>query len=302
MKALIDLGTNTFNLMIANVDATGLIHVIHSEKDGVALGMGGIHENRLTEDAIDRAVACLLRFKIQCDLHGVSTIRAIGTSAIRDAHNRAELIDRVARETGIHIEVITGLEEAQLIYRGVHQTMDFEEAGVIMDIGGGSVEFILFEGTKIRFKVSLELGGLRLLSLFQQDGQFHLAKLVDMQAYILDQMKPLFTACAEYKPSVLIGAAGAFETIWDLANADMPTRVIPPASKLVITQFYQQKKIVEETDFVGRQTIKGMKAFRAGILPYANVLIATVLKELAIENMWVSSYSLKEGYWFLQNK
>ena len=63
-----------------------------------------------------------------------------------------------------------------------------------------------------------------------------------------------------------------------------------------------QKKWVQETDFVGRQNIKGMKAFRAGILPYANVLIATVLKELAIKNMWVSSYSLKEGYWFLQNK
>ena len=134
MKALIDLGTNTFNLMIADIDAAGLIHVIHSEKEGVALGMGGIHENRLTDDAIERAVACLLRYKKQCELHGVSVIRAIGTSAIRDAHNRSELIERVARETGIHIEVISGLEEAQLIYRGVHQTMSVGDSALIMDI------------------------------------------------------------------------------------------------------------------------------------------------------------------------
>jgi exopolyphosphatase/guanosine-5'-triphosphate,3'-diphosphate pyrophosphatase len=171
-----------------------------------------------------------------------------------------------------------------------------------MDIGGGSVEFILFEGTRILFKVSLELGGLRLLSLFQQDGHFHSSQLAELQSYVLAQMKLLFIACVEHKPAVLIGAAGAFETIWDLAHADIPGSVIPPASELVITQFYQQKKLVQETDFVGRQNIKGMKAFRAGILPYANVLIATVLEELTIENMWVSSYSLKEGYWFLQNK
>ena len=171
-----------------------------------------------------------------------------------------------------------------------------------MDIGGGSVEFILFEGAKILFKVSLELGGLRLLSLFQQDGHFHSSKLAELQSYVLGQMKPLFTACAEHKPTVLIGAAGAFETIWDLANADNPGIVIPSASELVVTQFYQQKKLVQETDFVDRPYIKGMKAFRAGILPYANVLIAIVLEELTIENMWVSSYSLKEGYWFLQNK
>jgi exopolyphosphatase/guanosine-5'-triphosphate,3'-diphosphate pyrophosphatase len=126
--------------------------------------------------------------------------------------------------------------------------------------------------------------------------------MVELQSYVLEQMKPLFAACVEHKPSVLIGAAGAFETIWDLAHADIQGSVIPPASELVITQFYQQKKLVQETDFVGRQNIKGMKAFRAGILPYANVLIATVLEELPIENMWVSSYSLKEGYWFLQNK
>ena len=130
MKALIDLGTNTFNLMIADVDAAGQLHVIHSEKEGVALGMGGIHEKRLTDEAMDRAVNCLKRYKKHCQNHGVSVIRAIGTSAIRDAQNREVLIERVLLETGIQIEVITGLAEAQFIYQGVHQTMNFGNPGL----------------------------------------------------------------------------------------------------------------------------------------------------------------------------
>lgn len=305
--AIIDLGTNTFQLLVATRgNISEPLQIIAQLQRPVQLGLGAMETGLLQKDAMERALMALTEFRDVALANGCENnrIHAIGTSILRRASNTPQFVEEVHDQLGIKIQVISGIEEADLIYHGIYHSLPqpWNPISLVMDIGGGSVEFILFEGTRILFKVSLELGGLRLLSLFQQDGQFHLAKLVDMQTYILDQMKPLFTACAEYKPSVLIGAAGAFETIWDLANADMPTRVIPPASKLVITQFYQQKKIVEETDFVGRQTIKGMKAFRAGILPYANVLIATVLKELAIKNMWVSSYSLKEGYWFLQNK
>ena len=305
--AIIDLGTNTFQLLVATRgNISEPIQIICQLQRPVQLGLGAMETGILQNDAMERALIALTEFKDVAVSRGCENnrIHAIGTSILRRASNTQQFVDEVNDRLGIEIQVISGIKEANLIYHGIFHSLPqpWNPISLVMDIGGGSVEFILFEGRKIRFKISLELGGLRLLSLFQQDGQFHLSKLGEMQAYILAHMKPLFMACEEHKPSVLIGAAGAFETIWDLANSDMPTRVIPPASKLVVTQFYQQKKAVEETDFVGRQTIKGMKAFRAGILPYANVLIATVLKELAIENMWVSSYSLKEGYWFLQNK
>jgi len=305
--AIIDLGTNTFQLLVATQgDISESLQIISQLQRPVQLGLGAMETGVLQKDAMERALLALTEFRDVALGNGCENTRihAIGTSILRRASNTPQFVDEVNDRLGIKIQVISGIEEADLIYHGIYHSLPqpWYPVSLVMDIGGGSVEFILFEGTRILFKVSLELGGLRLLSLFQQDGQFHLAKLGEMQDYILDQMKPLFTACAEHKPTVLIGAAGAFETIWDLANAKRPGSVIPPASELVITQFYKQKKMVEETDFVGRQTIKGMKAFRAGILPYANVLIAKVLEELAIENMWVSSYSLKEGYWFLQNK
>lgn len=305
--AIIDLGTNTFQLLVATRgNISEPMQIICQLQRPVQLGLGAMETGLLQEDAMERALMALTEFRAVALANGCQNtqIHAIGTSILRRASNTPQFVAEVHHRLGIKIQVISGIEEADLIYHGIFHSLPqpWGPTSLVMDIGGGSVEFILFKGSNILYKVSLELGGLRLLSLFQQDGQFDLSRLDDMQAYILDQMKPLFTACSEHKPSVLIGAAGAFETIWDLANADMPTRIIPSASNLVITQFYQQKKMVEETDFEGRQSIRGMKAFRAGILPYANVLIATVLKELAIKNMWVSSYSLKEGYWFLQNK
>ncbi len=305
--AIIDLGTNTFQLLVATRgNISEPMQIICQLQRPVQLGLGAMETGLLQEDAMERALMALTEFRAVALANGCQNtqIHAIGTSILRRASNTPQFVAEVHHRLGIKIQVISGIEEADLIYHGIYHSLPqpWGPTSLVMDIGGGSVEFILFKGSNILYKVSLELGGLRLLSLFQQDGQFDLSRLDDMEAYILDQMKPLFTACTEYKPSVLIGAAGAFETIWDLANADMPTRITPSASNLVITQFYQQKKMVEETDFEGRQSIRGMKAFRAGILPYANVLIATVLKELAIKNMWVSSYSLKEGYWFLQNK
>ena len=305
--AIIDLGTNTFQLLVATRgNISEPMQIICQLQRPVQLGLGAMETGLLQENAMERALMALTEFRAVALANGCQNtqIHAIGTSILRRASNTPQFVADVHHRLGIKIQVISGIEEADLIYHGIFHSLPqpWGPTSLVMDIGGGSVEFILFKGSNILYKVSLELGGLRLLSLFQQDGQFDLSRLDDMQAYILDQMKPLFTACSEHKPSVLIGAAGAFETIWDLANADVPTRVIPSASNLVITQFYQQKKMVEATDFEGRQSIRGMKAFRAGILPYANVLIATVLKELAIKNMWVSSYSLKEGYWFLQNK
>lgn len=305
--AIIDLGTNTFQLLVAiRGNISEPLQIICQLQRPVQLGLGAMETGILQADAMDRALLALTEFKEVAMANGceIDQIHAIGTSILRRAVNTQQFVAEVRRRLNIEIQVISGIEEADLIYHGIYHSLPkpWNPISLVMDIGGGSVEFILFEGTHIRFKVSLELGGLRILSLFQHEGHFHLAQLGEMQTYILNQMKPLFTACKDHKPEVLIGAAGAFETIWDLAHADNPTLVMPPASRLVITQFYEQKKIVEETDFAGRQKIKGMKAFRAGILPYANVLIATVLNELAIENMWVSSYSLKEGYWFLQNK
>jgi exopolyphosphatase/guanosine-5'-triphosphate,3'-diphosphate pyrophosphatase len=291
MKALIDLGTNTFNLMIADIDAAGLIHVIHSEKEGVALGMGGIHESRLTDDAIDRAVACLLRYKKQCELHGVSVIRAIGTSAIRDAHNRSELIERVARETGIHIEVITGLEEAQLIYRGVHQTMNFGDSAVIMDIGGGSTEFILANDEGLLSMESFNIGVSRIYQQFTFSDPMSPADILALESYLEE-------ACGTYlgqlSTTKLIGSSGSFETFFELMH-EKPFHAKGRAVEVDFSHFEKMLEQIMASSQAERDQNPHIIAIRKRMAPIAAVKTRWVLRQLAITQVFISPYSLKEG-------
>jgi exopolyphosphatase/guanosine-5'-triphosphate,3'-diphosphate pyrophosphatase len=291
MRALIDLGTNTFNLMIADIDAAGLIHVIHSEKEGVALGMGGIHENRLTEDAIDRAADCLLRYKKQCELHGVSDIRAIGTSAIRDAHNRSDLIERVERETGIQIEVITGLEEAQLIYRGVHQTMHFGDSALIMDIGGGSTEFILADDKGLLDMESFNIGVSRIYQQFTFSDPMSPADILALETY-LDE------ACGTYlrqlNTTKLIGASGSFETFFELIH-EKPFHAKGRAVDVDFLHFSVMLEQIIASSQAERDENPHIIAIRKRMAPIAAIKTRWVLRQLAISQVFISPYSLKEG-------
>jgi exopolyphosphatase/guanosine-5'-triphosphate,3'-diphosphate pyrophosphatase len=149
--------------------------------------------------------------------------------------------------------------------------------------------------------VSLELGGLRLKSLFSEDNEFNLSIVEDLDAYVSNEMKPLLEACREAKPVVLVGAAGAFETILDLENRP---GVTPASCEINLKTFLQHKTNLDAMHYEERVGYPGMKAFRASIFPYATFLVEKVLRELAIKELWFSSYSLKEGFWFteLQNQ
>jgi exopolyphosphatase/guanosine-5'-triphosphate,3'-diphosphate pyrophosphatase len=166
-----------------------------------------------------------------------------------------------------------------------------------MDIGGGSVEFILFKGLEVLYRVSLELGGLRLKSMFSFNNEFNLSIMTGLEAHVTNEMQGLLTVCEKEKPAVLIGAAGAFETILDLENRP---GVAPASCKIDLAQFLFHKKNLDSLPYQDRVGYPGMKAFRASIFPYATFLVEKVLRELSINELWFSSYSLKEGFWFTE--
>ena len=145
--AVIDLGTNTFNLLVADVQAAGF-DIIHNSKEGVALGMGGINEGFISEEAMERALHAFEKFKGICFDLDVAAITAIGTSAVRDAENKEEFLREIRKRFDLDVEIVDGLEEAKLIYQGVSWSYQFEKISLIMDIGGGSTEFIRVEPGK----------------------------------------------------------------------------------------------------------------------------------------------------------
>ena len=211
-KAIIDLGTNTFNLLIGNVEA-GKLNIVRTEKEAVLLGMNGINDGIIAESAWLRAIQTLIRFKKYCEEEEVSDIVGLGTSALRDASNGEIFIQEVKEQTGIKINIISGKEEYRLIYQGVKWLYDFEDAGVVMDIGGGSTEFIFADSTGILNARSFDIGVSR---LYQELGKKNNLKARDydfIEGYLEHRIGPFFT---DNSSDLLIGASGSFETFYEM--------------------------------------------------------------------------------------
>lgn len=304
-RAIIDLGTNTFQLLIAqkSISDNGMLVLAHEQRP-VSLGRGAMESDMLQVDAMERAFETLREFKqiansYQC---ADNQVFALGTSILRRAKNTPEFIEKVQSQLGIQVEIISGLREAELIYLGIQSSLPqpWEKTSLVMDIGGGSVEFILFRSNQVLGKISLEIGGLQLQSLFHVAGEYDQSLKGSLVAYIQQALAPLDKLCQLEKPEVLIGAAGAFETLWDLEMASNRNEKKSnlSAHSLSIPQFYQNMSAIESLTYAERVNLPGMKMFRASILPYANALIFQVLQRYHIPEMWVSAFSLKEGYWF----
>jgi exopolyphosphatase/guanosine-5'-triphosphate,3'-diphosphate pyrophosphatase len=304
-RAVIDLGTNTFQLLVGScTHANAPLQVLANLQRPVQLGKGAMEAGIIQSEAVDRAQLVLAEFVAIAASHGCEAheITALATSILRNASNGPEIMLAWQRSLGIQVELISGLREAELIFEGVFQSLPqpWARPTLLMDIGGGSVEFILFQGAEVHFKTSLELGGLKLRSLFNQEDYFDLSIREACISYIDEHLKPLFAACAVQVPQVLVGAAGAFETMWDIEYALKGGAPQKQARALDIPCFYEVKREIECLVPDERVRYPGMREFRAGIFPYANLLVDRVLTHFGMEEMWMSTNSLKEGFWFSQ--
>ncbi|MFN3875605.1 MAG: hypothetical protein ACK4L7_06805, partial [Flavobacteriales bacterium] len=162
MDAIIDLGTNTFNLLVYEHGPAGL-RLVKSVELPVFLGKGGIEKGMIAADAFARGLEALGRHKATAEAEGAVRIRGFGTSMLRNAGNGSEFARRAQEELGIGITIIPGDREAELILAGVRQAVPFgPQPSLVMDIGGGSTEFILATDKALMWKRSFELGVTRL--------------------------------------------------------------------------------------------------------------------------------------------
>lgn len=290
-RAVIDLGTNTFNLLIADTQTR---QVLFQTKEGVAIGMGGINEKRLSPAAIQRAFEALQKFKDKCDALEVNAIRAIGTSAMRDATNANELIEKVATELKISIEVISGLQEAELIYKGVALSHTFDEPALIMDIGGGSTEFIVADLKGPILAHSFDIGVSRLFQLFDYQDPLSMQDIERVENYLNQHCAHFFK---QQLPKVLIGASGSFETFYEL----MAQAVFDPQGAAVQVEASKFKFMLDHiiaSTQAERNANPHIIEIRKRMAPLAAIKTRWVLKISQIEHIYISPYSLKEGALF----
>lgn len=293
--AIIDLGTNTFHLLIVENTQT-----LYKESIPAKIGKGGISQGLISEEGIQRALGVLRHFKSTIDKHQVSTeqIFVIGTSAIRNAGNKDEFIERVAQETEIHIQVISGDKEAELIYYGVKEAVHIYEISMIMDIGGGSVEFIICNHDKIFWKQSFEIGGQRLMDRFMKSDPISMRSVQQMDDFFREKLLPLANACHQYAPQTLIGSSGSFDTLIDMffmkEKGELP-QTEQVGFEYSLPEFYRAYDELLFKNHEERMSIPGMIELRVDMIVVAVCLIKYIIQAFEINRIRVSSYALKEG-------
>lgn len=297
--AIIDLGTNTFHLLIADIDASN-VQVLHKDKQSVKIGEGGISQGEITIVAQERALHTLQGFKKKITTMEVRQIFATATSAFRNTSNGKGLAEEILNQTGIEINIIDGQQEAQLIYQGVRQALDLGSSySLIMDIGGGSVEFIIGNHTNIKWSHSFEIGAQRLMDQFHHHDPISGQEIESLESFLDVQLASLVPAMEQYHPSRLIGASGTFDTLSNihcivqgLEKTDDSEQPLSIAGFRVIHNEIKVKNRAE------RLKIPGMIEMRVDMIVVASCLIDYILDRFSLSNISVSSYALKEGALF----
>ncbi|MBF9141717.1 Ppx/GppA phosphatase family protein [Hymenobacter properus] len=299
--ALIDMGTNTFHLLIVEMpdQPDGKPHILLRTKAGVRLGEGGISKGIIASEPYARALHTLAGFKEEIELHQAQEIRATATSAMRVTKNGPDLVRDIFEQTGIQVNVIPGEREAELICEGVRQAVDLgQEPQLIMDIGGGSVEFIIANQTTIFWKQSFEIGAQRLLDKFFPDpsGVFPAAAVEAEQQYLATVLAPLVQAVQRYRPTGLVGASGSFDSLADMQLGRLRTESeLPPSTELALSSFQESYRHLLSGNHEQRLALPGILPMRADMLVVAAVLIDYVLGITEITRIRTSAYALKEG-------
>lgn len=294
-KAVIDLGTNTFHLMIFEGK-----NILFKTSIASKIGQGGINQGIITEEGIQRALNVLNIFKeklIEFELN-TENVFAFGTSAIRNASNQSEFVERVKNETDINITVIDGDKEAELIYKGVSHAVKVDKNALIVDIGGGSVEFILCNPDKILWKRSFEIGGQRLMERFMKKDKISQSEMSRLDEYLRQELLPLTNAVHQYQPEVLIGSSGSFDTLndmlyWKNTGSFAPTDIV--GFDYPISEFWKAFEQLAFANHEERMQIGGMIPLRVDMIVVAVCLIKFVLQTYNIQEIKISNYALKEG-------
>jgi exopolyphosphatase/guanosine-5'-triphosphate,3'-diphosphate pyrophosphatase len=296
--AVIDLGTNTCNILIAEINSTGY-KILHQSKQLVKLGDGNIKENNISDDATRRAIQSFQIHKKIIEPFNVNVVRAIGTSAIRSAENKIEFLEQLSENSGWLVKVISGEKEAELIFKGVLLAIgQFEAPTIILDIGGGSNELILAQNKEMLWKESQPTGMARVINQFELSNPIQSDEIKSLQNYFSEAHKNAFQKCKAENVKSLIGCSGAFDTIADIIDSVNPGEKQRTTQKIEINDFYSIYNKLLQTTREQRLAMKGMDFVRVDLIVPAVILIARLVEEIGITEIIQTDFALREGVLF----
>ena len=300
--ALIDCGTNTFNLLIVELNNDKSFETIFSTSVSVKLGDTTINKGYISADSFQRGIKTLNDFRENINKFQVQKTLAYATSAIRDAKNKEDFINKVYLSTQIQLDVIDGDRESDLIYKGVKAALSLKKSNsLIMDIGGGSIEFILANIHGVLWKQSFSIGVARLNQKFIHSDPIKLNEIKLIYNYLNQELLPLFEAVKKFPPIELIGSSGVFESIIELIHFEFNgDKLVDSKNEYYINfdLFINIFKIILNSSLDQRAKLKGLINMRIDTIVISCLMIDFILNSFSLKCIRMTTFSLKEGALF----
>lgn len=296
--AVIDCGTNTFHLLVAELSDTAF-NILYKKQFAVKLGEGGINQEFIHPDAFKRGVDALKFFAQKVKELNVNYLQAFATSATRSARNGAEFENTIYNETGIRLTVIDGDREAELIFKGVKQAFPLTEENVLaMDIGGGSVELVVGNNNTMHWGKSYDVGAARLVELFHKTEPIAESDVKDLYQYLDDRLVGLEETLKNFSITKLVGSAGSFDSICDLVNDKYNTQLLKNNEtwcEIPLQHYNSIHQDLLQSTYDDRLKMAGLADYRVEMMVVSSCLMQYIITKYNLKQMYCSTYSLKEG-------
>jgi exopolyphosphatase/guanosine-5'-triphosphate,3'-diphosphate pyrophosphatase len=296
--AAIDVGSNSIHMIVAEARPDGHFIVLDRAKEMVRLGEKSLTTGRLRKTAMDRGLRTLKTFKSIAVRHGVTRIRAVATSAVREAGNGGEFIQRIFDEIGLRVRVIHGREEARLIHLGVAQVEDLDgPPTLLLDIGGGSVEIVIAEKGRSPELHSLKLGVARITEEFLSGDPPRPKEVARLDEFLRASLEPALATAAKRRVKRVIGTSGTALTLISMTAHRLG---VHPGSQIHGLQVPAEevsrlRRALVGADRDGRLAMRGIDPKRVDMITAGAVLADVVLRRLKAPRIQACTWALREG-------
>ena len=295
--AAIDIGSNSIHMVTAQVRQSDF-EILDRAKEMVGLARGTLTNGRLSPETMEFGLKTLATFKRLAERQGADPILAVATSAVREASNGGEFVLQAWERFGLHIDVITGSQEARLIFAAARHATDFRgQRPLVVDIGGGSIEIVQGEGNKIRWQQSLKLGVVRLTERFFKSDPPKAGEITAFKAFVRESLDPVFARARRTHPTMMVGTSGTLLTLTAMAAAMADGQ---PPHKLH-NHVLERKALGNLTEQIlesrarERARIAGLERKRVDLIPAGALLAGILMDGFRFEEMRACEWALREG-------
>lgn len=295
----IDIGTLTCRLIVAEgfAEAESPIHTIYSDRKILRLGEGVDHAKRLKPEATSRVIETIREWKLIIESYGVEQYAVVATSAVRQAGNREEFVERVKRETGVEVEVIDGEEEARRTFLGIRSGLASDVQDILgLDVGGGSTEFIVSRRGQSLKTTSIDMGVVRLSERVLKSDPPSALEIHEAETMIQTLTRGVLQEMGDVTDLTLVGTAGTITSLAAIAQQ------LPTYDPVRIQKYELTLPVVQniERDVFGKKKadrvgLQGLEAGREEVIAAGALILRCVMEELKVQRCLASEYGLREG-------